>query len=62
MTTSVYVVSRETPLDEVAATMAERKLGCAVVMQREHVVGILTTVDICNALAALLQGRLPKLA
>jgi acetoin utilization protein AcuB len=58
MTSVVYQVSPEAPLDEVAATMAEHKYGCAVVMQNHHVVGVFTTVDVCRALAELLRGRL----
>jgi acetoin utilization protein AcuB len=58
MTSVVYAVSPEAPLDEVASAMAEHKYGCAVVMQNHHVVGIFTTVDACAALADLLHGRL----
>ncbi len=58
MTSEVYCVSPETPLDEVATNLAERKLGCAVVMQKHHLVGMFTTVDACHALARLLHGRL----
>lgn len=58
MSTVVYSVSPDAALDEVAATMAERKYGCAVVMQNHHVVGIFTTVDVCAALSELLHGRL----
>ena len=60
MSGAVYAVSPEAPLDEVAATMAEKKFGCAVVMQNHHVVGMFTTVDACRALAELLHGRLAK--
>ena len=60
MTTDVYVVSPEAPLDEVADEMAERKYGCAVIVQNEHVVGVFTTVDACMALSELLRGRLHK--
>jgi acetoin utilization protein AcuB len=60
MSTEVYAVAPSTLLDEVVATMAERKYGCAVVMDNQHVVGIFTTVDACRALAALLHGRLAK--
>jgi len=52
MTTSVYAVSPETPLEEVAHMMAEHKFGSAVVMERDKVVGIFTTVDACRALAS----------
>lgn len=58
MSTSVYSVAPETPLDEVVATMGERKYGSAVVMQNGKVVGIFTTVDLCRAFAELLHTRL----
>jgi acetoin utilization protein AcuB len=60
MATSVYSVSPETPLDEIVATMGEKKYGSAVVMQNSKVVGIFTTVDLCRAFAELLQTRLAK--
>jgi acetoin utilization protein AcuB len=56
MTTSVYAVSPETPLDEVASEMAFHKYGCVVVMQDHDVVGIFTTVDACRALADSLRA------
>lgn len=58
MSSSVYSVSPDTPLDEVVTTMAERKYGCAVVMQNGHVVGIFTMVDACRTLGELLRTRL----
>lgn len=60
MSTTVYAVSPDAPLDEVVGTMGERKYGSAVVMQNEKVVGIFTTVDVCRALAELLKTRLAK--
>jgi acetoin utilization protein AcuB len=60
MSTVVYATSPDAPLDEVVDEMAERKLGSAVVVQNHKVVGILTTVDVCIALSALLKGRLAK--
>src|SRR4051812_42127926 len=60
MSTSVYAVTPETPLDQVLITMAERKYGCAVVMQNNHVVGMFTTVDVCRSFAELLHTRLAK--
>jgi acetoin utilization protein AcuB len=60
MTNEPYAVSPETPLDEVVATMAEHKYGCAVVLQNKNLVGIFTTVDACRALAEMLTGRLAK--
>lgn len=58
MSSEVYAVSPEAPLDEVVMTMAEHKYGCAVVLHNHHVVGIFTTVDACRALAELLHSRL----
>lgn len=58
MTTEVYAVTPEAPLDEVAREMASKKYGSAVVLQNGHVVGIFTTVDACTALNELLHGRL----
>jgi acetoin utilization protein AcuB len=58
MSTGVYTVSPEAKLDEVVGEMAEKKYGSAVVVQNGKVVGILTTVDVCCALAELLRGRL----
>lgn len=58
MLESVFAVAPDAPLDEVTSEMAEHKYGCAVVMQNEHVVGVLTTVDVCRALTELLRGRL----
>ena len=60
MSSHVYSVSPEAPLDEVASEMAAKKYGSAVVMQNGKVVGIFTTVDACQALADLLQTRLGK--
>ena len=52
MSESVYAVSPETPLEEVAAEMAAHKYGAAlVVAERERLVGVFTTVDALHALA-----------
>ena len=60
MSTVVYAITPETPLDVVVSTMAEHKYGSAVVMHNEKVVGIFTTVDVCRTLAELLHTRLAK--
>lgn len=53
MTEEPYTVSPEEPLDEVAATMANHKIGSAVVMEDDgKIQGIFTTTD---ALVALLH-------
>jgi acetoin utilization protein AcuB len=56
MSTEVYSVSAEAPLDEVLTTMADRKYGSAVVMDDGKVVGIFTTVDVCRAFIAHLKS------
>lgn len=58
MSNEVYTVAPNSPLNEVVAEMASKKYGSAVVMDNHHVVGILTTVDVCSALQHLLEGRL----
>jgi acetoin utilization protein AcuB len=57
MSTSVFSVAPETPLEEVAKEMADRKYGSAVVLHGHEVAGIFTTVDACRALASLLHGK-----
>jgi acetoin utilization protein AcuB len=60
MSTHVYAVDPDAPLDAVAQTLAEHKYGSAVVIQNGKVVGIFTTNDACRALADLLHSRLAK--
>lgn len=60
MSSEVYTITPDAALDEVVREMAAKKYGSAVVMQNRHVVGIFTTVDVCGALADLLQTRLGK--
>jgi acetoin utilization protein AcuB len=59
MSTSVYAVAPETPLEDVAEEMANRKCGSTVVMRGHEVVGIFTTVDVCRALASVLREARP---
>jgi len=52
MSEAVYAVRPETPLDEVAATMAANKYGAALVVgAHDKVVGVFTTIDALHALA-----------
>lgn len=50
-----YTVASSAPLARVARAMAAHKYGCAVVIERERVKGILTTTDALRALADLLE-------
>lgn len=57
MPEQLYTVGPDEPLDKVVATMARERYGSAVIVQNGHVVGVLTTVDVCRAFAELLgQG------
>ena len=58
MTRSPYRTDPDSLVSEVAAEMAEKKYGSAVVLSNRKVVGIFTTVDVCMALAELLESRL----
>lgn len=55
MTSDVCTVAPETPVDQVADLMLERKLGSAVVMRNGHLEGIFTTADALYALSRVLQ-------
>lgn len=54
-----FVVDAVTPLEEVAATMAGRHVGSALVTRGDTVVGIFTATDACRALARVLREQRP---
>lgn len=56
MSPEPYVVGPKATVRKVAAAMAEHKYGCAVVMEKDTVVGVFTTVDALRALNTLLDG------
>jgi acetoin utilization protein AcuB len=53
-----YFTKPEALLSEVAVEMAEKKYGCAIVVDNGKLVGIFTEVDALRALAELLETRL----
>lgn len=57
MSADPYAIAPGTPLAAVAETMAERRIGSAVVVDRGAVVGLFTTVDALRALTDVLQRR-----
>ncbi len=52
-----YVVALNAPLDEVLREMADRRIGSALVVKGEKLVGIFTMTDACRVLADLLSDR-----
>ncbi|WP_050433563.1 CBS domain-containing protein [Chondromyces crocatus] len=49
-----YAVGPETPVHDVALTMSQRKVGSAIVVDGDKVVGLFTTTDALRVLAELL--------
>ncbi len=52
-----YFTSPTTPLDQVIEEMAEKKYGCALVVDNGKLVGIFTEIDAYKAFAELLHTR-----
>lgn len=53
-----YFTSPSTPLNEVVSHMAEKKYGCALIVDNGKLVGIFTETDAYKALSELLETRL----
>lgn len=53
MTTTLYICHPDELLARVATDMANHRYGCAIVVERDHIVGMFTTVDALHRLAAL---------
>jgi acetoin utilization protein AcuB len=59
MTRDVITVSEDTPLEEAASLLADRKIGGMPVMQEKRVVGVITQTDLFKSFLELLGGRRP---
>jgi acetoin utilization protein AcuB len=57
MSQFVYRVQPQEQLHEVSKTMADKKLGSAVVVENGKVVGLFTTTDALRALSQLLEAQ-----
>jgi len=57
MVPDVYTISEDAPLASVAADMARLKVGSAVVLKGNDVVGVFAAVDGLRALAELLRPQ-----
>jgi acetoin utilization protein AcuB len=52
MSPDAYAVGPDEPIAEVCAYMAKHKYGCAVVIERQRVIGIFTATDALRVLGA----------
>ncbi len=59
MSSPVITVTSDTPLEEAARIMADRKIGGLPVLDGENLVGIITETDIFKSLLELLGARTP---
>lgn len=59
MVREVLTVTEDTPVEEAARIMADRKVGGLPVMRGKELVGIITETDLFKAFLALLGGRRP---
>jgi len=57
MVAEPYVAPFNTPLNEVVAEMARRRIGAAIVTRRGKLAGILSTMDVCRVLAEYLEAE-----
>lgn len=57
MTREVFTVSEDTPLEEAARIMADKKIGGLPVMRGKALVGIITETDVFKAFLALFGAR-----
>jgi acetoin utilization protein AcuB len=60
MTAEPYVVTFETPLSAVAAEMAKRRIGSAIVVHHEKLAGILSVTDVCRILSEILTSEFSR--
>jgi acetoin utilization protein AcuB len=52
-----YIVTFDTPLNEVTLEMAKRHIGSAIVLHHEKLAGILSATDICRVLAEIFESE-----
>jgi len=60
MTRNPATVSPETPVEEAARTLNERKIGCLPVVKNDELVGIITTCDMLNVLLEVMGVGTPS--
>jgi len=52
-----YTVAFDTPLNEVVAEMAQRRIGSAIIVRRGKLAGVLSAIDVCRILGEYLGSR-----
>jgi acetoin utilization protein AcuB len=52
-----YVITFDTPLNEVVFEMAKRRTGSAIIVHHEKLAGILSATDVCRILAEILESE-----
>ncbi|MBI2534226.1 MAG: CBS domain-containing protein [Deltaproteobacteria bacterium] len=57
MVADPYVVSFNTPLNEVVSEMAQRHIGSAIVTRSGKLAGVLSANDVCRILGEYLESR-----
>jgi acetoin utilization protein AcuB len=58
MTTDIFTVSSESPIEQVALEMSSKKIGSAIVTKEDgSLYGIFTSTDALNALVEVLRGE-----
>ena len=57
MVPDAYVVTPDTPIAEVAFTLMERRIGCAIVMDDDRPIGVFTTIDALRVLTDMLAEK-----
>lgn len=59
MKENVITVTEDTPLEEAARIMADKKIGCLPVVRNKEVVGIITETDLFKTFLELMGAREP---
>ncbi len=57
MVADPYVVSFNTPLNEVVSEMAQRHIGSAIITRSGKLAGVLSANDVCRILGEYLESR-----
>jgi acetoin utilization protein AcuB len=60
MTTDPYVAAFDTPLNAVAAEMAKRRIGSAIIVHHQKLAGILSVTDVCRILSEILTSEFSR--